>query len=230
MGISQSRAARQTEGLAYFSGVRRDIVHLLPDDCRRLLELGCGAGLTLKHLKDEGLCRWASGVELNVSAAEVAKRYLDRVWSGDIESMTLDIEPGSLDAILALDVLEHLVDPWAVVERLHRLLKPGGVLIAAIPNIRNIKTLWRLATRGDFNYQDQGIFDRTHLRFFVRETIVELLEYSGLKVDVVEPIPKLKPWKNKWIYNKLTFGALTDLYPTGYRVRAVRGISRGRGS
>src|SRR5262249_4255835 len=77
--------------------------------------------------------------------------------------------------------LEHLVDPWAVLKRQARLLKPDGQVIACIPNVQH----WSMAVRvlrGDWVYEDSGLMDRTHLRYFSLETIVELFRSWGLHV------------------------------------------------
>lgn len=221
---ARSNEAKQVETLDYFSGVRSEVLPLLPFEKGRILEIGCGSGATLNYLKDHHKISWAGGAEYSPLAANEARKTLDQVWEGDVEKIDLeaDIAAGSLDAVLCMDVLEHLVDPWAVVERLHKLLKPGGVLISNLPNIRHHKIVWALLFKGQWKYEESGILDRTHLRFFVKETMIDLMECSGLHCDHVEAVPALKPWKNKWIYSKLTFGFMEDLYPAGYLLRAVR--------
>jgi 2-polyprenyl-3-methyl-5-hydroxy-6-metoxy-1,4-benzoquinol methylase len=137
---------------------------------------------------------WAGGVELFPDAAENARSVLDQVWCGDLEATSFEtaIAPASLDVILCLDVLEHLVDPWTVVKRLSPLLKTDGRLIISIPNIRNWKFIRKLLMNGDFHYRDAGLLDRTHLRFFVRDTAIELAEAGGLKVSYAG---NAHPWK-----------------------------------
>src|SRR4051794_37408417 len=154
----------------YFDAVRTDVLGLLPPRMERVLEIGCGTGDTLAYLRSTGRCTWAAGVELYPGAASIARGRIDRLWEGNVETLQLDLEADSLDAILCLDVLEHLIDPWAVISKLGLLLKPGGALIASIPNVRNHKVLFPLLFRGRWDYTDSGLLDRTHLRFFVRET------------------------------------------------------------
>ncbi len=192
----------------------------LPGRDLRILEIGCGAGATLAWLRAEGYCRWAGGVERDASAAAAAKGRLDRLWVGNIESVDIDLEPRSIDAILCLDVLEHLVDPWKVVARLGGLLADGGAIIASIPNIRYRKVVLPLLLRGRFDYADDGVLDRTHLRFFVRETAIALMQSGGLVVDRIEPLVKLKPWRLPWIVHKVTAGRLIDLMAMQYLIRA----------
>lgn len=170
----------------YYGFTRTEILPLLPDDVDRVLEVGCGQGATLAWLKQLYPNAWTAGVEISSSAARTAKARLDMVYAGNIEELSIPIERNSLDLILCLDVLEHLVDPWDVVRRMHDLLKPGGVLIASIPNVRNKKVVVPLIFKGTWKYQDAGILDRTHLRFFVRETAIELIASAGLKIDRID--------------------------------------------
>lgn len=207
---------------AYYAGTRADVIDMIPAAVDRALDIGCGAGNTLALLKRHGLVRWTMGMELHQGAARAAAARLDRVQTGNCETDAIDLAPESVDLILCMDVLEHLVDPWAMMRRLHPLLRPGGVLVANIPNVRHIKVVWDLAVRGRWRYADDGILDRTHLRFFTRDGARALVECSGLRVERIKPVPGLKPWKNKWIYNRLLFGALTDLYPVSYMMRARR--------
>lgn len=168
----------------YFDRPRREILPHLPGRTARVLDLGCGAGATVALLRGEAGVEWAGGVELDRAAAARAAAHLDRLWQGDVATAPLEAEiaPGSLDLVLCLDVLEHLVDPWEVVARVSPLLAPGGRLIVSVPNVRNWKFLWRLFAHGDFRYTDAGILDRTHLRFFTRETAIGLATGAGLSL------------------------------------------------
>lgn len=168
----------------YFSTARRDILPYIPPNRTRLLDIGCGSGATVAMIRDQHKVEWAGGVEIHLPSAKEAEKTLNRTWTGAIEDADLETEiaENSLDLVLCLDVLEHLVDPWSVVERLSRFLKPGGTLIVSVPNIRNWKFIKNLLFKADFNYRDAGLLDRTHLRFFVRETAIGLATSGGLKL------------------------------------------------
>lgn len=171
----------------YFGHARREIESLLPPELSRVLEIGCGNGATLEWLKREKGCRWACGIEIAEEPAEKAKEIADFFIQGDIERIDIPITRGSLDLVLCLDVLEHLYDPWNVVERLSMLLRPGGIMISSIPNVRHPSVVIPLLFFNKWDYVPAGILDRTHLRFFTRETAIELFEPSGLKVDKIKP-------------------------------------------
>ncbi len=178
----------------YFATPRREVLPHLPARLSRMLDVGCGSGATVAAIKAVRPVAWAGGVERVATEAERAAAVCERVWCLDVERECFEagIAPASLDLVLCLDVLEHLADPWDVVRRLSPLLAPGGRLIVSVPNVRNWKFLWGLAARGDFHYRDSGLLDRTHLRFFVRETAVDLVGAGGLRVLAVEGA---QPWR-----------------------------------
>jgi 2-polyprenyl-3-methyl-5-hydroxy-6-metoxy-1,4-benzoquinol methylase len=199
---------------AYFDFARTDIAPVLPREMSRVLEIGCGAGATMKWLRTRHDVRYAVGIEVMPNMAKRAEAVFDVVLSGNIETMELpggelpggelpggEPAAGRFDAIIALDVLEHLVDPWSVVRRLHGLLQPDGVLIASIPNISHYSVSSALVLRGRWNYANEGLLDRTHLRFFTRQTAVDLLTCSGLVPDKVVSVrrgPKFSSARARW--------------------------------
>lgn len=224
--LTQAYSAKTDD---YFHHSRRDqILPLLPANCDRVLEVGCGAGTTLRQLKSAGLCNWIGGVELFPTAAAEAAAVLDYVCQGNIETIELGIEIGSIDVVLCLDVLEHLVDPWATVRKLTSLLKPGGVLIASLPNVRHIKVVMPLLFRGEWDYKSFGLLDRTHLRFFTKSTATELIQSAGLQVDSIRNIG-LEWTPVKRLVRAITFGKLDNLLTFQYLLRGVMPRPNGRG-
>jgi 2-polyprenyl-3-methyl-5-hydroxy-6-metoxy-1,4-benzoquinol methylase len=182
--------ARSYEGKEqqYFRNVRSEILPLLPPVMDRVLEIGCGGGYTLEYLQRAGRCSRTLGVELFPDAAHNARQRVDEVYEGNIEQLQLPISPESLDAVLCLDVLEHLIDPWRVVQKIHSLIKPGGILVASIPNVRHYTVVLPLLLKGRWDYTPSGLLDRTHLRFFTKASAIALLESSGLRVDAIDAV------------------------------------------
>ena len=111
MSDASALYASKTEG--YFAGARTEIANLLPDRAERVLEIGCGSGAAMRWLRSRRDINFAYGIELMPAVAELARTAFDQVDTGSIEAMELPERP--FDLILALDVLEHLVDPWTAV-------------------------------------------------------------------------------------------------------------------
>lgn len=162
----------------YFSQERLEILQRVPEGVNRVLDVGCGAGHLGKGLKERGV-EEVVGIEINQEAASEAKKYLDHVIVGDVEETILPFEEGHFDAIIFADILEHLRNPKDVLDRYTRYLSDNGTIIASIPNVRNFEVINRLVG-GRWTYQDSGIMDKDHLRFFTFKDMRDMLELSGL--------------------------------------------------
>ncbi len=219
--MDKNAAAYQIKTPDYFKNVRREILPLLPSNVDRIFEVGCGAGDTLSYLKQTGRCNWAGGIELFHHAAETARGKVDFVLEGSIEKDGLPFNSNSIDVILCLDVLEHLVDPWAVVSHLHTLLKPGGLMICSIPNVRNFRVILPLIFYGKWSYTAYGILDKTHLRFFTKESAISLVQCSGLVVDKVLPTG-FEKWDKVRVINLLSLSMFKPMFDYQYLIRAKK--------
>ena len=173
----------ETKDNNYFSFVRKDIASLLPSQSAEVLELGCGAGGTLGWLKAEGYAGHTTGMELCAEPAAIARTRVDKVFEGDVNATMGQLPLEGFDLVLCLDVLEHLVDPWETVKRLYGLMRTGGTLIVSLPNIQHYKVVLPLLLKGTWQYKEDGIMDRTHLRFFSRQSASEMLTNAGFKIS-----------------------------------------------
>lgn len=207
----------------YFANARKDILPLLPAHCATVLELGCGSGATLKWLKAEQRCQVTYGIELFAEAAALAADGVDVVLQGDIERMEPEWPQAHFDLILCLDVLEHLVDPWHVLTRLVAYLKPGGRVIASIPNVRNWRALGPLLFAGQWRYADSGILDKTHLRFFTRESALQLVAGSGVQITGMHRLPLAISRKSR-IANRMTLGLCREFLTLQYLIAADKPV------
>jgi SAM-dependent methyltransferase len=106
---------------------------------------------------------------------------------GDVASALAREDLGGFDCVVAADVLEHLIDPWAALARAAELLEPGGTAVVSLPNVRYAKTLLELVWRGRWPREDAGLFDATHLRWFTDRDARALLEGAGLRVAEMHP-------------------------------------------
>lgn len=155
--------------LNYYMHPRNEIVQLVPIEARKILDVGCGAGVTGLELMNRQSCQ-LFGIELNEIAASIAKSHYEKVYEEDIEMLELSLSEGYFDVILFADILEHLKDPDKIIQKYANVLKPGGSMICSIPNILHAEALFPLL-QGYWNYQNAGILDRTHLRFFTPNTV-----------------------------------------------------------
>jgi SAM-dependent methyltransferase len=167
---------------SYYEHARLELLALLGASERfsEALELGCGTGETLRVLLEQGRAERVVGVEMQPAAARLAAGRLSSVLEEDVEQWARRPHGVSApDLIIVADVLEHLVDPWDVLRRLRSLQPPHGVLLLSIPNIQHFSVSLPLLLWGRWQYEDEGILDRTHLRFFAREGASELLCGAG---------------------------------------------------
>jgi SAM-dependent methyltransferase len=155
----------------------------------RVLDVGCSSGYLARPLAARG--NTIVGIELDPDAARAAEEFCEQVLVGDVETMELPLEPGSFDVVLGGDVIEHLRNPAAALERLRPLLRPGGRVVVSTPNVAN----WAIRLSllgGRFRYTDRGILDRSHTYLFTRATLAETLERAGYhvqRIDFSVPVP-----------------------------------------
>lgn len=165
------------------------IVALIPDGSF-VLDVGCGSGMLGAYLTRNKGCV-VDGVDLNVDAVNIAENNYRKTFVLDLESENL-VEKfcvDSYDFIVVADVIEHLVNPGILLEGVRALIKPSGTVIFSVPNITHISVGLELLL-GKFHYSDNGLLDRTHLRFFSRKSLLEKLSQHGLYAYAIQTIKK----------------------------------------
>lgn len=184
--LEEDSATMNDKSPSYYENVRNDLIPLIPNGAKCILEVGCAAGRTGQELKKR-FGAFVAGIELNIKAAVLAKNVLDDVVQGDIEKIDLPYSNGSFDCILFADVLEHLVNPLSALLKVRRLLKKGGTVVASIPNVQFHGVIHKLI-EGNWTYEKEGILDETHLRFFTYKEIVKLFSQAGYSIQAVEEV------------------------------------------
>lgn len=180
-----------------YANPRPEVTAVVPPDAKRVLDVGCSVGEMGAALRARG--HVVTGIEYDRALAARAREKLDAVVEGDVEAMARDAaDPGGpFDCIIFADVLEHLRDPWAVVRWGEALLADGGTMVVSVPNVRHLQTFWHLVVRRRWPYQEVGIFDRTHLRFFTRNNLPDLFEGTPLRITAVDRTFMLSPFKDE---------------------------------
>lgn len=215
-------------GVDYYGLTRQDVVAFMGRylkksgrSLEKVVEIGCSSGGTGKLIKEQFGTKYYAGLELMKDAVAVAKTNIDWAEQGNVEEMIDAGEMGKIpqqpyDAVLYLDVLEHLYNPWKVVEASKELLKPGGLIVGSIPNAGNLYVLWKIM-RDQFEYDEDGLLDRTHIRFFTLHTIKKMLEphYRIVALDT-----NRNTWSNMNKYQRffylLTLGRWKRLFIRQY--------------
>ena len=195
------------------------LLQMVTAPTREVLDVGCFCGGSGRWLKKQFPGVRVSGIEILDKAAELARETYDEVHVCKLEDLDISDWQGKFDTIIAADVLEHMYNPWLALQKLKRVLAPGGAIYISLPNIRNLNILSRLSG-GEWRYTGAGILDITHVRFFTRVQAIEMLTQTGWKVrDIrINPDPDLAPaFKDKDLSQikhisngKLTLDGLTE--------------------
>jgi SAM-dependent methyltransferase len=159
------------------------LLALIPRFQPRIVEVGCSSGaLARAYLKDNPASEYI-GIEIEPSYAQRARTWCTAVHVADIERMGSDEFSSFVSASCWIfgDVIEHLYDPWSVLRRVRDVLPTGGCVVACIPNAQHWSVQLRL-NRGAFHYEDAGLLDRTHIRWFTKATIADLFNCCGLQI------------------------------------------------
>ncbi len=210
--------ARRSHG---YEGARPDVQRMVPPGARNILEFGCSNGSLAEAIKRR---QGASvlGVELLGAYASLASERLDRVVCADVEAFASEEPPpeAPFDCLIAADVLEHLIDPWQTLRRAVAWLSPGATVLVSVPNVFYWPTMRRAIIARRWPRYDEGIFDRTHLRWFGPSDAHELLCGAGLSEVEVHP----QYWsagRRLAIVKALSHSPLADFLPAQLLVSGV---------
>jgi 2-polyprenyl-3-methyl-5-hydroxy-6-metoxy-1,4-benzoquinol methylase len=152
-----------------------------------VLEVGCSTGYYTEYLTTRKGCK-ITAVEADAVAAECARPHCERLVVGNIERDEIleSVADRTYEVLFLVGVLEHLIYPDLLLVKLRRLVEPeSGYLVISFPNIAHW-TVRLNVLMGRFDYQDTGLLDRSHLRFFTRKTARELIEGTGYIIETVD--------------------------------------------
>jgi 2-polyprenyl-3-methyl-5-hydroxy-6-metoxy-1,4-benzoquinol methylase len=162
-----------------YEDVNKMVLSMVPMTSSEILDLGCGIGCLGAEIKKQRICT-VTGITNSKEEAEDASRYLDKVVLADLNVLDLSFL-GKFDCIVCSHILEHLYNPWGLLEKLRDSLTVDGIIVVALPNAMN----WRQRVqflRGEFNYVHVGLMDRGHIRFFSRRAAIKMIEDAGYRI------------------------------------------------
>jgi 2-polyprenyl-3-methyl-5-hydroxy-6-metoxy-1,4-benzoquinol methylase len=181
----------------------------LPEGTKTALDIGCSIGAFGAAIKEKtGAEVW--GVEPFESFGKFAIDRLDTVFIASVESTIHKLPDNYFDVIYCNDVLEHLLDPYTVLEQLKTKLTANGKVISSIPNIRYFRAFFKILFKGEWDYADQGIMDRTHVRFFTKKSILKMYKNADYSIDLHEGINASKSIKPN-LMNIIMLGSASDM-------------------
>jgi 2-polyprenyl-3-methyl-5-hydroxy-6-metoxy-1,4-benzoquinol methylase len=202
----------------YYGNKREEMLKYIASASKRNLDVGCSEGKFARSIKNKNKSEvW--GIELSKIHGKSAQKFLDKVIIGTVEESINQLPKSYFDSIIFNDVLEHLVDPYEVLSTLKKNLSPNGVIVASIPNVRYYTNLKHLLFDQDWKYENEGILDRTHLRFFTKKSIQRMFHETGYDIVKIEGINKGNSYK-KILFEIFTFGLLKDIFYLQFAVVA----------
>jgi 2-polyprenyl-3-methyl-5-hydroxy-6-metoxy-1,4-benzoquinol methylase len=191
----------------YYKGGRDEIYQFLPDSFKTVLDIGCSEGDFLIGIINAYPDTEAWGLDPFANPSNETKSKFKKFINSNIEDSIKDLPDKYFDIIFMNDVLEHLVNPEEVLINLKNKLTEDGYLITSIPNIRFVRNLKHLLWNKDFEYEDYGIRDRTHLRFYTKKSIINM--FNRLNFNIID-IQGINPHHKQNLINILTLGTQED--------------------
>ena len=164
--------------------VNPELMAMIPPQTRRIVDVGCMQGSLAKVYRANRPDTEVIGIDIDANYAAVAAEHCTEAIAADIELMPDDefekLSPS--DCWVFGDCLEHLRDPWRMLERVRATIDAQGCTLVCLPNAQHWSVQWRLAS-GNFRYEDSGLMDRTHIRWFTRTTMLELFSSTGWRIE-----------------------------------------------
>lgn len=161
------------------------VLEMIDKNPGRILDVGCASGYLGPFYRKKG-AKYLVGLEFDQKAVQKARKYYNQVFIINLNQLSrirsLPLTKASFDLLVCADILEHLINPLGTLQELSRFLKPGGRVIVSLPNIVFFIDRFQILL-GRFRYNKSGgIMDETHLKFFNRQTALELVEKAGFKI------------------------------------------------
>jgi 2-polyprenyl-3-methyl-5-hydroxy-6-metoxy-1,4-benzoquinol methylase len=213
-------AGYSSKPAGYYEISRIEMLPYVPPSAQTILEVGCGSGGFGSLLKRSSPGRSVWGIEPDHDAALSAAMKLDRVIEGTFSVQLPELKEQRFDVICFNDVLEHMANPERALLECKQFLNPQGLVVASLPNILFFYQISKILIEQDWKYEDAGIMDSTHLRFFTKKSIIRLFESSGYEISRIDGINPSFGFKYRAL-NLLLGGHLKDWRFVQFAVQAT---------
>lgn len=168
------------------NNIDRIQIEMIPDNSR-VLEIGCATGFMSEYLGREKNCEVVC-LETDAEAAEIAREKCHLLYRGSIDQKSAQDEidnhvkrSGKFDVVFMSQVIEHIAGPEPVLVKIRDWIEPDGILVISTCNVAHWQCRLRLLA-GKWDYEESGIFDKTHLRFFTVHSFRKILEKCGYAI------------------------------------------------
>ncbi|MFH1282170.1 MAG: class I SAM-dependent methyltransferase [bacterium] len=205
----------------YYQQNRNEMLKFIPAEYTRVLEIGCAEGEFISFLKNDSE-KW--GVELNVESASRAKNKFNKLLIGDYFAVKDQLPDDYFDLIICNDIIEHFIDHDKFLASIKSKLRSRGFFVASLPNVRYYKNLYNLLIKKDWQYEEYGVLDSTHLRFFTIKSIRQTFEKHGFVLEMAAGVNKPKSVKTAILFaliNILTLGYYSDIQFLQFGIRGT---------
>lgn len=207
----------QSKDKVYQNSGNADVLRHITLPEATILDVGCGGGSLAKILR--GIGHTIDGITISEEERASARPFCREVFIYNLENgLPENVLYNEYDYIVCSHVLEHIVYPGKLLRDARKILKPGGRLIVALPNLMHYKSRMKLLT-GDFNYQQAGIWDYTHVKWYTFSSAQKLLAHANFKIETAEVTGELP--LNSLFSKILPAAARKKIYA------ALAGISKG---
>ena len=203
----------------YYIGPRNDLKPFIPSSISKTLDVGCARGVFSNYLK-QNYNNEAWGIEMHIESANVAKQKLDNVLVGPFDEVKDQIPLKYFDCIFFNDVLEHMIHPEECLTFVKKNLNSDGVVLVSLPNVRYIGAMLELIFGKDWKYQESGVMDKTHLRFFTKKSMIRMFENCGYSIQKIQGINPISKFCLTSILNKILFNYIEDVRFSQYVIIA----------
>lgn len=210
----------------YYRYSRNEMLPLLPESYSKVLEIGCGEGNFRQTLNQE--CEYW-GVEPNEFAATIASKKLDKVLHGSYQEIFNQIPNHYFDLVVCCDVIEHMVDHDEFFQSIKQKITKNSCLVVSIPNVRYLGNLFEILIKKDWKYKDEGVLDKTHLRFFTKKSISRTITDNGFVIDQlmgINPVRGSVVERCLYCFATLLFGQDSRFLQFGIRIRCVEALEQ----